>query len=113
MENRAHALIAGLFLLLLGSAAVVSLWWFSGRSEETNTYIVETRRNVTGLNLQAQVRFRGIRVSKVEMIQLDPADALNTLITISVRRDIPITRSTVARLGYQGVTGIAHILLED
>lgn len=113
MENRAHALIAGLFLLLLGSAAVVSLWWFSGRSEETNTYIVETRRNVTGLNLQAQVRFRGIRVGKVEMIQLDPADALNTLITISVRRDIPITRSTVARLGYQGVTGIAHILLED
>ncbi len=113
MENRAHALIAGLFLLLLGSAAVVSLWWFGGRSEETNTYIVETRRNVTGLNLQAQVRFRGIRVGKVEMIQLDPADALNTLITISVRRDIPITRSTVARLGYQGVTGIAHILLED
>jgi len=113
MENRAHALIAGLFLLLLGAAAVASLWWFSGRSEDTRTYVVETRRNVTGLNLQAQVRFRGIRVGKVEMIQLDPADALNTLITISVRRDIPITRSTVARLGYQGVTGIAHILLED
>ena len=113
MENRAHALIAGLFLLLLGAAAVASLWWFSGRSEDTRTYVVETRRNVTGLNLQAQVRFRGIRVGKVEMIQLDPADALNTQITISVRRDIPITRSTVARLGYQGVTGIAHILLED
>ncbi len=113
MENRAHALIAGLFLLLLGAAAVASLWWFSGRNEETDRYIVETRDNVTGLNPQAQVRFRGIRVGRVEMIQLDPADALNTLITISVRQDIPITRSTVARLGYQGVTGIAHILLED
>ena len=47
MENRAHALIAGLFLLLLGAAAVASLWWFSGRSEDTRTYVVETRRNVT------------------------------------------------------------------
>lgn len=113
MENRAHALIAGLFLLLLGAAALASLWWFSGRGEDTSTYVVETRGNVTGLNLQAQVRYRGIRVGKVEMIELDPADALNTLVTISVRRDIPIRRSTVARLGYQGVTGIAHIQLED
>lgn len=113
MENRSRALVAGLFLLLLAAAAVASLWWFSGRNEEANTYVVETRRNVTGLNPQAQVRFRGIRVGKVEMIQLDPADARNTLVAISVRQDIPISRSTVARLGYQGVTGIAHILLED
>jgi len=113
MENRAHALIAGLFLLLLGVAAAASLWWFSGSREESNTYIVESRRNITGLNPQAQVRFRGISVGKVEKIQLDPADAKNTLITISVRKDIPITSGTVAQLGYQGVTGIAHILLEN
>ncbi len=113
MENRAHALIAGLFLLLLGAAAVASLWWFSGSSDETNTYIVESRRNVTGLNPQAQVRFRGISVGRVEKILLDPADANNTLITISVQKHIPITRSTIAQLGYQGVTGIAHVLLED
>jgi ABC-type transporter Mla subunit MlaD len=26
---------------------------------------------------------------------------------------VPVTRATTAKLGYQGVTGIAHILLED
>ena len=113
MENRSHALLAGLFLLILGAAAVAALWWFSGRQEDSNRYVVETRNNVTGLNAQAQVRYRGIRVGKVESIRLDPADARTTLIGISVRQDIPVTRGTVAKLGYQGVTGIAHVLLED
>ena len=31
MENRSHALIAGLFTLLLGISAIAALWWFSGK----------------------------------------------------------------------------------
>jgi phospholipid/cholesterol/gamma-HCH transport system substrate-binding protein len=113
MDNRSHALLAGLFLLMLGAAAVAALWWFSGRQEESTRYVVETRDTVTGLNAQAQVRYRGIRVGRVESIRLDPADLRLMLIEISVRKDIPVTRGTTAKLGHQGVTGIAHILLED
>jgi phospholipid/cholesterol/gamma-HCH transport system substrate-binding protein len=113
MENRSHALLAGLFLLILGALAAAALWWFSGRHEESARYVVETRDNVTGLNAQAQVRYRGIRVGRVESIRLDPADPRTTLIEISLPRDVPMTRGTVARLNHQGVTGIAHILLED
>ncbi|WP_153108764.1 MlaD family protein [Propionivibrio limicola] len=113
MENRSHALIAGLFTLLLGVAAVASVWWFGGKQDETSTFEVQTHRNVTGLSPQAQVRYRGISVGKVESIELDRDDPRNTLIRISVRKDIPITRGTTAKLGYQGVTGIAHVLLEE
>ncbi|MDR0379604.1 MAG: MlaD family protein [Candidatus Accumulibacter sp.] len=113
MENRSHALLAGLFLLLLGASVVAALWWFSGQQEETRRYIIETRSSVTGLNAQARVRYRGIRVGRVESIRLDPADAGRTLIEISLPMNIPITRNTIARLGHQGVTGIAHVLLED
>ena len=113
MENRAHALIAGLFFLLLGSAVVASLWWFGGKREATSDYLVMTRKNVTGLSVQAQVRYRGIRVGKVEGIDLDPKNPRQTLIRIRIRQEIPVTRATTAKLGFQGVTGIAHILLED
>jgi phospholipid/cholesterol/gamma-HCH transport system substrate-binding protein len=113
MENRSHALLAGLFLLILGASVVAVLWWFSGRQEESSHDLVETRDNITGLNVQAQVRYRGIRVGRVESIRLDPTDARTTLLEISVPRYIPLTRGTVARLGHQGVTGIAHVLLED
>ena len=112
MENRSHALIAGLFTLLLGVAAVLSLWWFGGKSENTRDYLVYTAKSVTGLNPQAQVRYRGIRVGRVESIDLDPADTRNILIRIRIRDDIPVTEDTTAHLGYQGVTGIAHIQLD-
>ncbi|MEF8712630.1 MAG: MlaD family protein [Accumulibacter sp.] len=113
MENRSHALMAGLFTLFLGFAGALSIWWFGGKHEATVEYTVVTRHNVTGLSLQGQVRYRGIRVGKVQAIELDPQDAHNILIRISVDSKVPVTRATTAKLGYQGVTGIAHILLED
>lgn len=113
MENRAHALIAGVFALCLGTVGVLMLWWFSGQHEGRQALLVTTERNVTGLNLQAQVRYRGIRVGRVESIDFDRADPRRTLIALSIRKDVPITRGTTARLAYQGITGLAHVLLED
>lgn len=113
MENRSHALIAGLFTLVLGVAALLSLYLFSERREDTREVLVVTKQNVTGLNPQAQVRYRGIRVGKVLDISLDPADVSNILILIEVEKLVPLTRGTTAKLSYQGVTGIAHVLLED
>ncbi len=113
MENRSHALIAGLFALFLGLAAVAALWWFGGKQELTNEYLVLTKKTISGLNMQAQVRYRGVRVGKVESIELDPDDVSNTLIRISIRKTIPVTQGTTAKLGFQGVTGIAHVLLEE
>jgi phospholipid/cholesterol/gamma-HCH transport system substrate-binding protein len=84
-----------------------------GQARGDPDYTVVTRYNVTGLSLQGQVRYRGIRVGKVQAIELDPEDGQNILIRISVDRAVPVTRGTTAKLAYQGVTGIAHILLED
>lgn len=113
MENRAHALAAGVFTLLLLFAAVAAVWWFGGKREAAVDYLVVARQNVSGLSLQGQVRYRGIRVGRVESIQLDRKDPRNILIRISIAEDVPVTKGTTAKLGYQGLTGIAHVLLED
>lgn len=113
MENRAHALIAGAFVLLLGAAAAFAVWWFGGDRLLTRDFIVVTTQNIGGLNQQAQVRYRGIRVGRVESIRLDPEDVRNILLQIRIDAAVPVTYGTVAKLGYQGVTGIAHIQLEE
>lgn len=111
MENKSHAFAAGLFVLLLGCAALLGFYWLGGSKDDTHDYVVVTKQNIGGLNPQAQVRYRGIRVGKVSDIRLDPDDYTNILITIAVSEDVPLTKGTVAKLNYQGVTGLAHILL--
>ena len=111
MENKSHAFVAGVFALLLMAATLVAIYWLSGTWEDTHDYVVVTKQNIGGLNPQAQVRYRGIRVGKVSDIRLDPDDNTNILITISIDDDVPLTKGTVAKLNYQGVTGLAHIML--
>jgi phospholipid/cholesterol/gamma-HCH transport system substrate-binding protein len=111
MENKSHAFAAGLFALLLGAAALLALAWLRDRQDNVREYVVVTRQSVGGLNPQSQVRYRGIRVGKVIDIRLDPEDSDNILVSITVRDDIPLTRGTVAKLAYQGVTGIAQVML--
>lgn len=86
MENKAHALAAGIFTILFGVAMVLALFWFGGSKEKTTAYLVVTKENVTGLNPQAQVRYRGIRVGKVKDIRLERSDVSNTLILIEVTK---------------------------
>ena len=91
MENKLYAFAAGLFALLLGLAAIFALYWLGGSHDEAHDYIVVTQQNIGGLNPQAQVRYRGIRVGKVSDIRLDPDDYSNILVTISVSDNVPLT----------------------
>lgn len=113
MENRAHALWAGIFVLLMGVAVALTAWWLSGRGEETRDYLIVSRGAVSGLNPQAQVRYRGIRAGKVADVSLDPQDPRNILILIRIDDDIPITQGTQAQLNAQGVTGLVYVMLDD
>ena len=113
MENRSHALAAGIFTLLLGLAAAVAVWWLGQSREATSSYILETRKNVTGLNVQAQVRYRGIRAGKVESIEPDPNDPRILQVRIALESKFKLTKGTTAQLGYQGVTGLAYVQIED
>ena len=113
MENRAHALAAGLFTLLLGVALVGVAFWFSKDDVRLVPYIVSTNTSVAGLKVEAPVRYRGVEVGKVESIRIDPGSKGHIHIRLGVSEGTPITRSTFARLGYQGVTGLAYVALDD
>ncbi|MEO8838619.1 MAG: MlaD family protein [Herbaspirillum sp.] len=113
MENKSHALIAGLFTILLVAAAILLSMWFNRDRVVRIPYELATKISVPGLNPQATVRYRGLTIGKVDDIIFDPKVPGQILIHISVNPDTPITQSTYAMLGYQGVTGIAYIQLDD
>lgn len=113
MENRAHALAAGLFILILGLATAVAIWWFRQDRDAMSYYLLETRKSVGGLNMEAVVRYRGIRAGKVVSIGVDPKDARLIIVRISLDQDFHLTRGTTASLASQGITGLTYVALED
>jgi phospholipid/cholesterol/gamma-HCH transport system substrate-binding protein len=113
MENKSHALIAGIFTLALLAAAILAGMWLNRDRTEWVPYQIATKLSIPGLNPQAAVRYRGLDVGKVDDIGFDPQVVGQILVHISLRPDTPVTQSTFATLGYQGVTGIAYVQLDD
>src|SRR3954471_2813040 len=113
MENKAHALAAGIFVVLITVLLVALAAWLTRDTGERDAYEISTREAVTGLQPQAAVRYRGVDVGKVDSIGFDPKAQGNVLIRLEVDSHAPVTKDTFATLGYQGVTGLAFVQLDD
>lgn len=113
MESRAYALVTGLFVLGIAGCIVVWANWLAKTPLARTEYRVVATGPVSGLNPEAQVRYRGMGVGRVKTIALDPKDPRRILVNVEVDDTIPITRGTYAQLGMEGITGIAYVHLLD
>ena len=113
MENKAHALIAGAFVVVVTALLAVLAIWLTRDSTQRNLYEMSTSETVSGLQPQATVRYRGVAVGKVEDIGFDQKVKGNVLIRVSIDQAAPMTRSTFATVASQGVTGLGFIQLDD
>ncbi len=113
MENKSHAFLAGVFTIGLAVLVLFAIFWFSTDHAVRVPYDLITRSTVNGLGPQADVKYRGLAVGKVESIKFDPQVPGQIIVRITVNKETPITRTTYATLGFQGVTGIAYVQLDD
>jgi len=113
MENRSHALLAGLFVLALLAAAAVAAIWLGRKDVTYEPYELVSMYPVAGLSVQSQVRYQGMAVGQVQQVSLDSEKPGAIRVRIGVLPDTPITRGTWAEVATQGVTGISNIELRD
>lgn len=114
MTNRLNYALVGLFVLVLGAAwLAISLWLTLGDySTQYTTYRVYIDESVSGLYLDAPVKYRGVEVGKVTGIDLNPAVPDQVQLTLDVVSSTPIRQDTQAELSVQGLTGIAFLDLK-
>ncbi|MFZ4529368.1 MAG: MlaD family protein [Undibacterium curvum] len=113
MENRSHALIAGFFTIALIVLATLLAIWLGRDKIQRTPYEIVTKSAVSGLNLQAVVRYKGIKVGNVTDIDFDDKVPGQIILRLEVLPDTPVTNATFATLAYQGVTGIAFVQLDE
>jgi phospholipid/cholesterol/gamma-HCH transport system substrate-binding protein len=113
MENKAHALAAGAFVLIVTALLALLAVWLTRDNTQRDLYEMSTSETISGLQPQAPVRFRGVPVGKVELIGFDEKVKGNVLVRVSIDRTAPVTKSAYATVASQGVTGLGFIQLDD
>jgi len=116
MERDANYAAVGAFVLLIGLAAAVFVYWYSDSRDhkDYDRYEIYFTGTVSGLDKGAAVRYLGVGVGRVQNIRVDPRDSGRVQVVVDIDTTTPVSPHTVAQLQLQGVTGLLYIdLMED
>ncbi len=114
MEPKARFVLVGVFVSLFAMIGIAIVLWIVGAgssSRQYDIYVVRTDNSVGGLNKDADVRYKGVKVGKVISINIDKKNPQYIEIYIAVEKDLPIKTDTKAKISSNGLTGIAYINL--
>lgn len=113
METRAHYVIIGAFTIGVFLLALGFVMWMSksGTDQKFNDYEIEFTEAVTGLSVGGLVQYNGIKVGEVSALRLAPDDPRKVIARVRIDANAPVRTDTRAKLGIQGVTGLAFIQL--
>lgn len=113
METRAHHVLIGAFTIGVFLLALGFVMWMSKSSGDRRLaeYEIVFNEAVTGLSVGGLVQYNGIKVGEVSALSLAPDDPRKVVARVKLDAAAPVRQDTRAKLGLQGVTGLAFIQL--
>jgi phospholipid/cholesterol/gamma-HCH transport system substrate-binding protein len=114
MENKVSYILIGLFVFILTVATIGFILWLGKyvQSDVYRYYKVVTKESVSGLNLKAPVKVRGVSVGEVKDISINSENSEEVEVLIRVKEGTPIKEDTYALIELQGITGLSYIQLQ-
>lgn len=111
MESHINYTVVGVFVVVLVSAFIAGILWLSSGigGRQYNDYVTHVAESVSGLNVNAPVKYRGVDVGFVREIGLRPQDPEEVRLLMAIETGTPVKEDTIAVLSVQGLTGIAFI----
>lgn len=111
MENKANYTIVGVFAIFFICAFAVAVFWLGkfGFRDDTDNYRVLAAESVSGLNIEAPVKYRGVVVGRVSDIRISTENTEQIEILLKIKKGTPIKTSSVAYIKPQGITGLSFL----
>ena len=106
MENKSHAMAAGIFVLVVAALLAGLAVWLTRDNREYQLYEMSTKDGVSGLQPQATVRYKGVPVGKVTSIRLDPDPMRNqAVVRLRFDKDLHLSDDSIASVRTSGLIG--------
>lgn len=112
MEERAHALIAIVFIVVLGIGAALVAWWMMEPGVTRVPYVLVAEGNVAGLGPGSPVNYHGVQVGAVRKVMLAPKNRRQIEVKIAVDESFPLPRGSYATIASQGLIGSKAVELD-
>ena len=114
MDNRVNYALVGFFVIILSMALLAIILWITVKPQEAEykTYVVYMTESVAGLNVNAQVKYKGVDVGFVKSIDLAPERVDVVRLLLEIEEITPLRADASATLSSQGLTGLAYVELE-
>lgn len=111
MENKANYTLVGIFAIFFISAFAVAVFWLGkfGFKNDFDNYRVLATESVSGLNIEAPVKYRGVVVGRVADIRISTENTEQIEILLKIKEGTPIKTSSVAYIKPQGITGLSFV----
>ncbi len=111
METRANYVLVGIFTLAAILAAMGFVYWQARGAGGSDQVILNVRipGSAAGLGRGSAVLFNGVKVGDVNRVYIDISNPDVAIAETRVDRLTPVTPTTQAEIGVQGLTGQAYI----
>lgn len=103
MVTRAQKIRLGVFLVTSFSVLFISLAIITGTRvfKKKATYFIRYKNiSLAGLEIGSPVKYRGIRIGRIENIYIDPEDITSNIVQITVTPKVPIKEDNQAVVTY-------------
>jgi len=111
VESKVNYTAVGLFSIVFLAAFAVAIFWFGkfGIKDEYDRYRVLATESVSGINIEAPVKYRGVVVGSVSDIRINSENTELIELILKIKKNTPIKINSVASLKPQGITGLSFV----
>ena len=110
MAAKSNNFKIGLFVVISMALLISALlfWGVLRYAGDTNTYVTYFNQDVSGLNKDTPVKYRGVDVGRITAVELAPDGKLIEVI-MALRADFKVTTQQITRIESAGITGMKYL----
>jgi len=114
MVTKEQKIRLGIFLFLSSVLLIIILIIFllPKLQEEGDKYFINFKNiSVNGLDKGSDVKYQGVKIGRVYVIDINPEDLNSIQVGVKIKRGFPVKKDMTAKLSFTGITGLKYVEL--